>query len=29
MFPLMIIETTETRFQNGRPKWRHIFYLNG
>ena len=25
MFPYMIIETIDTHFQNGRPKWRHFF----
>ena len=35
MFPYMIIETIDTHFQNGRPKWRHFFtskvliYQNG
>ena len=25
----MIIETNDTHFQNGLPKWRHFFYFNG
>ena len=25
MFPYMIIETIDTHFQNGGPKWRHFF----
>ena len=25
MFPHNIIETIDTHFQNGRPKWRHFF----
>ena len=29
MFPYMIIETIDTHFQNGRPKWRHFFYFKG
>ena len=28
MFPYMIIETIDTHFQNGRPKWRHYFTSN-
>ena len=27
MFSYMIIETIDTHFQNGRPKWRHFFTL--